>query len=298
MNETNTNGLIMVIDGGGSTCRARLVAADGTTFGAATGGAANPTSDPVAAHRAIVETARAAYADAGLDIARAPRDRLFLALAGISGRESFAGTLAADLSFARIGLTTDLEAGVEAALGPGDGVVVNIGTGSYFVARRGGQIRRIGGRGLVLSDECSGGWLGLNLLREVVRAADGRIATTPLTAQAMAHCGGRIEEVVAFARRGSPRDFAALTPMIVAARENGDPVAEDLFARGIAEMTTILEALDARALGRIVLVGGLAAIWRARLPDEWRALCHEPSGDTLDGAVALALRAMTGKGTR
>ncbi len=295
MDKTNATSLIMVVDGGGSTCRARLVDHDGNALGAAKGGAANAISDPESARRTIIATVRATYADAGLDPNRARDDLLFVALAGIPERTGFTALLSADMPFARIELTSDLAAGVQAALHDADGVVVNVGTGSYFVAQRGGRLRRVGGRGFLISDECSGAWLGQRLLRDVVRAHDRLIAATPLTDQALAECGGGIDDVVAFAKRASPRDFAGFAPMIVAARAQADPVAERLFARAVNEMCAILDALDAVALGRIVLIGGLAATYRALLPEPWHGLCRDPLGDTLDGAVRLAQRAAMGE---
>ncbi|GKY87372.1 BadF/BadG/BcrA/BcrD ATPase family protein [Sinisalibacter aestuarii] len=290
MDKTNATGLIMVIDGGGSTCRARLVAPDGTILGAATGGAANPTTDAVAARRTIVDTLRAAYADAGRDSALATGDLLYLALAGTPEREHFLAPLRDELPFARIVLSSDLAAGVQAALGDGDGVVVNVGTGSYFVSRRAGELWRIGGRGMIVSDECSGAWLGLNLLRDTVHAHDRLIEPSPLTDRVLEECGGDIDALVIFARHASPRDFAAFAPMLLTADNAGDPIARGLMARALGEMTRILDRHDATGLGRIVLIGGLADAYRARLPAPYRALCRDPLGDTLSGAIELARR--------
>lgn len=295
MGRADFDKLIMVKDGGGSTCRARLVDRDGVALGSATGGAANLTSDFELALQNIIETAAAGYRDAGLEPAQAASDGVFLALAGDAQPGRVAKTLRAGLAFADISLTSDLDAGVSGALGGGDGVVVNVGTGSYFVAQRGGTRRRVGGYGHLLSDEGSGAWLGLGLLREVVRCHDGRESPSRLTEDTLALCGGTVAGVVAFARQSTPRDLAALAPRIVAAERSADPVARRLITQALDEICANLDAIGAVNLGRIVFIGGLAGVYRRLLPEPYRGLCRDPEGSTLDGAVQLALRAFCGK---
>ncbi|MGJ8583398.1 MAG: BadF/BadG/BcrA/BcrD ATPase family protein [Marinosulfonomonas sp.] len=289
MKETCSDGLIMVIDGGGSTCRARLVQPDGVVVGHAVGGPANAASAPILAHANIVETIKTTYENAGLR--QKPQDHLFLALAGVSAAGGFLDGLQDAVSFSSATLVSDLDAGVCAALGPQDGVAVNVGTGSYFVAQKAGKQRRIGGRGYLISDECSGAWLGLNLLRELVKVHDGLATASPLTKDALSRCGGSIGSVSEFSFKARPQDFAAFAPLIVNALRDGDTVAKNLFDRAVNEMCRNLEALDACALGRLVLVGGLAETYQPLLPTKYQNICALPYGDTLDGAVVLALQA-------
>jgi len=64
--------------------------------------------------------------------------------------------LRAALPFARIRIETDAVAAAKGALRDEDGIVAALGTGSVFAAQRGGEVRQIGGWGLVLGDEGSG----------------------------------------------------------------------------------------------------------------------------------------------
>ena len=283
----------MVIDGGGSTCRARLVHRDGMVAGTATGGPSNVASAPDIARATIVQTLSAAYQDAGLD--PSPRDAHFLALAGISATDDFLSKLKTEITASTVKLVSDLDAGVCAALGGNDGVVINVGTGSYFVAQKSGKQRRIGGRGYLISDECSGAWLGLKLLKAVVRAHDGLIDPTTLTQNVVSQCGGTIGDVSRFSMKATPQKFASFAPMIVKGLKNSDAVAKGIFDKALNRMCDNLDALGATSLGRIVLVGGLADTYQKLLPPKYKEICAAPYGDTLDGAVMLALQDVSGE---
>ena len=64
----------------------------------------------------------------------------------------------------------------------GVGVVLIAGTGSMAYGRDAtGAHARSGGWGRLLADEGSGYWLGHQLLRRIVQAADGRAPKTALT---------------------------------------------------------------------------------------------------------------------
>ena len=139
--------LFLGIDGGGTGCRAVLADASGHILGRGEAGPANIASDFPGALDNILTATRAACGvhdltalSAGLGLAGANA-------AGMSDR------LAHALPFARMAIETDAITAVRGALGATDGIVAAIGTGSVFAAQRGGQMRQIGGWGLVLGDE-------------------------------------------------------------------------------------------------------------------------------------------------
>lgn len=198
-----------------------------------------------------------------------------------------------------------LEAGAPGA----PGVVVIAGTGSIAYGRDDkGRAARAGGWGYVLADEGSGYWLGRHVLRQVLRAADGRGPATPLTARVLAHYDVReprdlVREV--YAGRFKPSTVAAIASLAQEAADAGDAWAIDLIHTGAGEL-----ALSARAVctrlqlqtGPVVLAGG---IFRAvpRLRDavvqsleasltgvQVRPLTEEPAA----GAVSLAIAAREG----
>jgi N-acetylglucosamine kinase-like BadF-type ATPase len=64
--------------------------------------------------------------------------------------------------------------------------------------------------------------------------------------------------IVHWAGRVPPGSFAALAPLVCAAAESGDPLAERLVTDGAARLVATLDELGAPA-GPVVLAGGLLA---------------------------------------
>jgi glucosamine kinase len=174
---------------------------------------------------------------------------------------------------------------VKGALGARDGIVGALGTGSVFAAQVGGVIRQIGGWGLVLGDEGSGAWLGRALLREVLRAAEGFRAPTPLLQAVLAEHGG-VEGVIAFSLAARPVEFAALAPRIVGA---DDPAARDLLAAAVEDVARSIAVLQTNPPLPVTCIGGLGAVYAERLADRWTIA--PPQGSALDGALMLAREA-------
>ena len=280
-------GLIVAVDGGGSGCRVRLTDFRGRELAAASGGPANIRTDFEAARANIMAAVRSAYAAIGADPARMCRDVALLGLAG-AGHPDLARRMERALGFGRLRVVDDRETTVQGALGTADGTVALVGTGSFFVRRRNGQERRIGGWGLRLGDECGGAWLGRELLRAVARAEDGLIGHSPLTRSVLR----RLEQettggLVGFATAASPGDLARLAPELVAAARADDPVAAEIMTRAVGLFCERLDALG--TAGDLHVLGGLAEAYVARLPERHRRRCRAPRGTALDGAVALAL---------
>lgn len=183
------------------------------------------------------------------------------------------------------------------------GIVIVAGTGSiaYGVDARGG-VARAGGYGYLLADEGSGYWLGREALRAAVRARDGRGPQTPLADRVFAALGvASLEELVPLAyEQGLPRQqLAALSRLVQAAADAGDPLADALLDQAALEL-----ALAARSVARrlslasrypVVLAGGLflgcpglarRLTARLELPG---AEPHLLEGEPASGAVTLAL---------
>ncbi|HMO70606.1 MAG TPA: BadF/BadG/BcrA/BcrD ATPase family protein [Paracoccaceae bacterium] len=265
------------LDGGGSGCRAVVADAAGRILGRASGGPANILSDPEGARANILAACAAAMAAAGVASVAA-------AGMGLAGANA-AGTvdrLRAALPFARLRIETDAVTAALGALGPRDGIVAAIGTGSVFARRQGAAIRQIGGRGLVLGDEGSGAWLGRAALAAALRAEDGHAPLTPFLAGLIADHGGSLG-VIAFARGAAPADFAAIAPRILV---SDDPAARALVASAAAEIAAAIEVLQGGDRMPVVFLGGLGPAFRDRRAGRWPLA--EPGGPALDGALMLA----------
>ncbi len=269
--------LYLGIDGGGTGCRAAVADEAGHVLGRGEAGPANIASDPDGAAKNIIKAAAGALQAAG-------GGRVFAAGLGLAGANA---TGAADrlrdvLPFDRVSVVTDGLTAVKGALGSADGVVAALGTGSVFAVQRGGVIRQIGGRGLVLGDEASGAWIGRAILRAALRAVDGLQPMTPLLTELIDE-GGGADSVVAFSIRATPAEFAALAPRVI---DNGDPAAVAVMAEALADAEEAVALLQADEGLPVVFLGGLGTVFADRLAG--RFAIRPALGTALDGALMLA----------
>ncbi len=283
-------GFLIAVDGGGSTCRAALADETGRVLARGRSGPANVATDPTQARDSILAAATAAIAGAGLPAETIRDCAALLGLAGARQAAATARTLAGELPFSSTELTGDAEIALEGALGPGDGIMAILGTGSAFLSRRDGRIRGVGGWGVHLADQGGGARLGREALRMALLARDGVRPHGALSRTLLAAFDDDPARMVAFAGTARQADFARFAPDVFAAAGAGDAQAARLLADAVAEIGEMLQALAWPGCARIVLMGGLAPLYRPHLPAEVAALLAEPEGDALDGALRLALR--------
>lgn len=282
------NILLLGVDGGGTSCRARLCALSGDILGEATAGAANLRLGVEQSLSAVRNAAAQALDQAGLTRPHLARVVACLALAGAREPEYLAAAQAHPHPFRKVMVTTDAHAACVGAHGHRDGGVIVVGTGTVGWAIIRGQTCRVGGWGLPVSDEGSGAWLGCEALRRVLWALDGRTAWTGLLRALAAEFASDPHAIVRWTQTASPRDFGSLAPRVFDHAASGDPAAEELMhlaARHIDALATRLKAFGAT---RLALVGGCAPFLRSWLGEETKAHLVEPLGDALSGALQLA----------
>ncbi len=268
--------LFLGIDGGGTGCRAVLADASGHILGRGEAGPANIASDFPGALDNILTATRAACGARDLTTLSAGLGLAGANAAGMSDR------LAHALPFARMAIETDAITAVRGALGATDGIVAAGGTGSVFAAQRGGQVRQIGGWGLVLGDEGSGAWIGRAILSAALRAVDGFQPMTPLLAALIDTHGGP-SGVVSFSLSARPGEFARLAPQVL---DSADPAAQAVMAKAAADVAAAITLLQGAEALPVVCLGGLGPAYAARLAGRWRM--EAAKGSALDGALALA----------
>jgi glucosamine kinase len=284
--------LAIGIDGGGSRCRAAVAAPDGRVLGRGEAGPANATTDLPQAAGNIVAAVGAALAAAGAGPAEV--GAVHAGLAGVMGPDD-AARVAAALPFAGIAVTDDRPTSVEGALGPRDGALAAVGTGSFLALKRGAALRCVGGWGAEVGDQASGAWLGRALLERVLLACDGLAPGTGLTRATLAAFGGDPNAIVRFAAAARPADLAAHAPRVADAAEGGDPAGLDLMRRGADYLGQALDAFGLRPGEVLCLTGGLGPRYAAFLAEDHRARIAAPEGDALHGAVRLALAALSAR---
>lgn len=272
-------------DGGGSG--SRLVLLWRGVRHEVTGGPANVMSDPAGAVAQIVALLEQAAEQAGVGLEAVAGVPAHLALAGVLDARS-AEAVARKLPLRAAIVEEDRRAAVRGALGPREGTVAGIGTGSYLARQSAEGFRTIGGHGLVLGDEASGAWAGRALLRAVLAAQDGLGPGSALTERILREMDG-IGGIVRFAAGAAPKDFARLVPAVFDAAE--DPVAAAIIAEGAGYLARALLAVGWRAGEALCLAGGVGARYASRLAPDMQAALVAPRGSALDGALALALDA-------
>lgn len=280
--------LFMGIDGGGSTCRARLRDASGALLAEAMGGSANVYLDQAGALAAIKDTIARALANAGLSDADRSRTSLGLGLAGVSSPAIAAEVAAALDGFAAVRVSNDAVTACLGAHGGADGGLVIAGTGSAGVALVGGREIVIGGRGFILGDDGSGARIGHASWRRALRAHDGLEPHTGFTRALMARFGDDPAAMVRWGLTARSADYGAEAPACFDAAAAGDAVALSIVTEAAASLAELVEALRRLGAERITMVGGGATAIGPYLPQGIAESLSQPLGDARDGAILLA----------
>jgi glucosamine kinase len=278
------------VDGGGTSCRARIEDAQGRVVGQ---GAAGPATTRLGADRSMqaVRTASlAAAADAGLPPTALAHTGAGVGLAGIDRKGAREALLELPHPFQRVVYATDANVACLGAHSGRDGGIVVLGTGSIGYARVKGRELRIGGYGFPISDEGSGAELGLQAVRLALRAHDGRAAATPFLLEVMRRLGPDAVTVVAWAEQATATEYASLAPMALSYAEEGDRFAEQIVAEGAGHADVLIRSLVEFGAPRISLLGGLASRLLRWLSPDVRPFLSPPEGDAVAGALLLAGR--------
>jgi glucosamine kinase len=267
------------VDGGGTSCRAILLAKGQRVVGKA--GPANASSDFGGATRTLHGLLSELAAQVGVTWRDLAQGRGYLGLAGIMSDQD--GTrLAQALDLPRATVADDQNSTIVGALGDADGAVAAIGTGSFLGRQVDQTIRRIGGWGFHIGDQASGGWLGRRALAQVLLARDGLVEDTPLLQEIAAQDFGT-GGMIPFQFRASPADYARLAPLILA---SSDPFARTLMQEGAAYIHAGLAALGWQPHEPLCLTGGIGPHYAPYLG----LPVADALGAALEGAFTLAGR--------
>lgn len=294
--------LYLGLDGGGTGCRA-IVADERRLLGRGEAGAANPRAVGEArAWRHIHGAVDRALEQAGLGAELKPSLHACFGLAGVGRPLDHSAFLAVPHPFASLRLETDVHIALVGALGDEIGALLAVGTGSiiYGIDAQGGR-HRVGGWGFPVGDEGGGAWLGLEVARAALYAADGRGPTSVLTEAVVARYGG-VAGLLEWLRGATPKDFAELAPLVLPtdwqAEQDGaeqDHVLQRLRREAVIHLTTLVEAFDRHyprgtvafsAVGSVAsrLLPAVLAAAPARFQEGYRAALEPPEL----GALRLA----------
>jgi len=279
-------GPLIAVDGGGTGCRAAVGSLTEGILAQARGGPANVSTNFDRAIANITATVQEAAQAAGLSPAQLEQATAHLGLAGADLEEAQTRTAQA-LPYGATRVSGDRQTTVAGVLGPRNGYVVALGTGTIIARQHTGTIKTVSGWGFQLSDTASGAWLGRNLLAQVLDAEEGLEPQTPLSRAVATRLGG-VQGVFEFSNTSAPADYATFAPEIFAAGTAQDPLALRLLREGAAYVEKGLNALGFAQGDVLCLAGGVGPHYAPYLPEAFTANIAASKGNALEGAFALA----------
>jgi len=162
---------------------------------------------------------------------------------------------------AKIVAGSDRDSGLAAALGRGDGIAVNAGTGATVTGRRGDRIEKAGGWGHILGDAGGGYSLALQALRFILREYDLHRGEAQFTATILRALSlNSRDELVRWAQIADKDDVAGLAPVVLECAMKGDESVMRIVEEGAGVLSEYTAAVATR-LGllapKVILLGGL-----------------------------------------
>ena len=190
------------------------------------------------------------------------RAGVFLAGCGTAeDRHSLSNLCAEIWPGAKILTGSDRDSGLAAALGHGDGIVVNAGSGSSVTGRRGDRIENAGGWGHILGDTGGGYFISIRALRLILREYDLHRGEVQLTARILhARSLNNLDELVRWAQTADKMEIATLAPVVFEAAASGDVRVMEIIEEGALVLCEYTEAVASRLhllAPKVMLLGGL-----------------------------------------
>jgi N-acetylmuramic acid 6-phosphate etherase len=189
------------------------------------------------------------------------RAGVFLAGCGPEDRPILSRLCAEIWPTAKIIIGNDRDSGVAAALGSGEGIVVNAGSGSSVTGRRGDRIEKAGGWGHILGDAGGGYFLVIQALRFILREYDLRRGEVQFAAKILRALSlNNFDELVWWAQTADKMEIAMLAPAVFEAAASGDTRVMEIIERGAHVLSEYTEAVASRLqmlAPKVVLMGGL-----------------------------------------
>lgn len=276
------------IDGGGTSCRARIRDEQGNFIGEAKSGSANIMLGAEIAMESILDSITQAAQQGGLSEKQFAQMHVGLALAGAEHKSSWQKFMALSHPFASIVLNTDAYGACVGAHNGDDGAIMIAGTGSCGIYLQGSEQHVVGGREFPISDQGGGAVMGLRLIQQVLLAEDGIGEKTPLAEHVMAYFDNDVDQIVAWSKTALPRDYGQFSPAIFKHAEQGDSLAIAMLKQTAADVEMFLVALNRKGATRICLMGSIAERIKAWLSPPVQSWVVTPQFDAIEGALMFA----------
>ncbi|MEZ9057686.1 BadF/BadG/BcrA/BcrD ATPase family protein [Vibrio pelagius] len=276
------------IDGGGTSCRARIRDTDGQFIGEAKSGSANILLGTDIAMASIVAAIRDAALQGGLTESDFPKMHVGLALAGAEQKSAWLNFMTIDHPFASITLNTDAYGACVGAHNGQDGAIMIGGTGSCGILLKDGEQHVVGGREFPISDQGGGAVMGLRLIQQVLLAEDGIRPKTSLCQHVMNHFDNDVDNIVEWSKTAIPKDYGQFSPVIFQLANEDDELAIEMLKQTAADIEMFINALHRKGANQVCLMGSIAERilpWLSPVVQQWVV---QPQFDAIEGALMFA----------
>ena len=319
------------VDGGGTHCRVQLEDEHGNVLSYADAGSANIMTNAAAAMQSIIDASEKAISAIDKPISAIDKpiseknkltnpaiklNQIHLAagLAGANIPSALKQFLSLHHPFKSLTVISDLHAACLGAHNGYAGALIICGTGSAATVFTGTSTNSYhfkdkGGYGLPISDNASGGWLGLEAVKHSLLVFDELIPQSLLFASicdnlAVSHSHQLVTKVAGF----KGKEFGALAPSVVAAYEKGCAAAKMLIQQGASYLNDVGQTLTCKAPNGNVpnakvanektfinnqdlpfcLVGGLSHVYQPLLSADLQTRLIEPKASPQAGVIQYA----------
>ncbi len=276
------------IDGGGTSCRARIRDEHNTLVGEAKSGSANIMLGAEVAMTSIIEAITLAAKQGNLTEHDFTNMHIGLALAGAEHKASWQQFMAQSHPFASLTLNTDAYGACIGAHNGDDGAIMIGGTGSCGLYLNGGEQHVVGGREFPISDQGGGAIMGLRLIQQVLLAYDGIVEKTPLVVHVLNHFDNDVDAIVEWSKGAIPKDYGQFSPAIFEYARQCDSLAISMLKQTAADIEMFLIALNRQGATRICLMGSIAERIQDWLSPPVQQWIVAPQFDAIEGALMLA----------
>ncbi|MGR5141421.1 BadF/BadG/BcrA/BcrD ATPase family protein [Photobacterium sp. DNB23_23_1] len=276
------------VDGGGTSCRARITDNNGHVLGEAKTGSANIILGTKLAMASIVDAIATAAASAGLGKDSFSSMSVGLALAGAEQQSAWYEFMSLPHPFATVTLNTDAYGACLGAWGGEDGAILIAGTGSCGILLKDNEQHVVGGREFPISDQGGGAVMGLRLIQQTLLAHDGLRPITPLAEHVISHFNQDIDSIVSWSKTARPCDYGQFSPTIFSHAYQGDTLGIELLNQTASDIEMWMKALTNRGAEKICLMGSIAERITPWLIPPLQQRITAPQGDAMDGALAMA----------
>jgi len=289
------------IDGGGSKCKAIIVAVNSDSqeneiLGTGISGPGNPLHGFEQATNSIVESAKLALKDAGLEGIKLSEIIAGVGLAGVNLPILFEQMSAWQHPFKEMFLATDLLIACLGAHQGNDGAVIITGTGSCGFAYIDGKEFMLGAHGFPHGDKGSGAWFGLQAVKHVLLSVDGLVQPSIMNDVLLKKLDCKDEIALVEKIAGKPATYyAQLANLVFDAAELGDILAKNIVAEGAEYINSVARTLWLKNPGCMSMIGGLTPRLQPWLDEDIKAKLSKPFSGPEYGSILFAKQEMAKK---